>query len=99
MEEPRIVRGNWPSGVVETSNGDIFVKVITFPVTDGSGYAGESMWVKLTEGNEFDGVGILDNEPAHSDIKCGSLIRFAGGNTHYKPRFIEVVAGPDDSEE
>ena len=91
MEKPTIVRGSYPSGVVEMSNGDVFVKVITFPVTDGSGFAGESMWVILTEGDEFNGVGILDNDPAHSEIKCGSLIRFEGGNTHFKPRFVEVV--------
>tara|TARA_R100000808_G_scaffold23991_2_gene54182 strand:+ start:5428 stop:5721 length:294 start_codon:yes stop_codon:yes gene_type:complete len=90
-EEPHIVRGWWESGVVEFSNGDIFVKVITFPVREGSPVVGESMWVILQEGDEFNGTGILDNDPIHSDIKIGSLIRFAGGNSHYKPHFVEVV--------
>lgn len=92
-EEAYVVRGNWPSGVVEFSDGVIFVKVITFPVREDSppGLVGESMWVILEEGNEFEGVGILDNDPIHSDIKIGSRIKFAGGNTHYKPHFVEVV--------
>ena len=93
-ETPHIVRGNFPSGVVELSDGTIIVKVISFPVTDDSGFVGESMWVILTEGDEFNGVGTLDNEPAHSDIKCGSLIRFEGGDPYVKPRFVEVVKGP-----
>lgn len=92
MDEPFIVRGTWGSGVVEFSNGDVFVKVITFPITDDSGLAGESMWVLLEEGDEFNGIGILDNDPIHSDIKIGSRIKFEGGNTHYKPSFVEVVA-------
>tara|TARA_B100000029_G_C17441397_1_gene911587 strand:- start:463 stop:801 length:339 start_codon:yes stop_codon:yes gene_type:complete len=90
-DAPTIVRGSWPSGVVEDSNGDVFVKVISFPVTDSSGFAGESMWVILQEGDEFNGIGILDNDPIHSDIKIGSRIKFEGGNTHYKPSFVEVV--------
>jgi hypothetical protein len=90
-EEPFRVRGSWGGGVVEFSNGDVFVKVISFPVTDDSEYAGESMWVLLEEGNEFEGIGILDNDPIHSDIKIGSRIEFTGGNTHYKPHFVAVV--------
>ena len=90
-EEPSIVRGTWMGGVVEFSNGDVFVKVITFPVTDDSGFSGESMWVILEEGNEFDGIGILDNDPIHSEIKSGSRIKFAGGTPHYKPHFVAVV--------
>ena len=35
------------------SDGKIFVKVISFPVTDDSGFAGESMWVILKDGNEL----------------------------------------------
>ena len=90
-EEPSIVRGTWMGGVVEFSNGDVFVKVITFPVTDDSGFGGESMWVILEEGNEFDGIGILDNDPVHSEIKSGSRIKFAGGTPDYKPHFVAVV--------
>ena len=45
-EEPFRVRGSWGGGVVEFSNGDVFVKVISFPVTDDSEYAGKSMWVE-----------------------------------------------------
>ena len=94
--EARIVRGTWPSGVVEMSDGKIFVKVISFPVTDDSGFAGESMWVILKDGNELDGTGVLDNDPHHSDIQCGSLIRFEGGTTHTKPHFVEVLEPPQE---
>lgn len=92
----RVVRGTWPSGVVEMSDGKIFVKVISFPVTDDSGFAGESMWVILKDGNELDGTGVLDNDPIHSDIQCGSLIRFEGGTTHTKPHFVEVLEPPQE---
>lgn len=94
MSEPRIVRGSWPQGVVEMNDGHIFVKVISFPVSDGSGYAGESMWVILTEGDELNGVGTLNNQPVHSSIEINSYIRFAGGTETTKPRFVEVVAPP-----
>lgn len=75
-------------------DGHIFVKVISFPVSDGSGYAGESMWVILTEGDELNGVGTLNNQPVHSSIEINSYIRFAGGTETTKPRFVEVVAPP-----
>ena len=75
-------------------DGTIFVKVISFPVTDGSGYAGEGMWVILTEGDELNGVGTLDNQPNHSSIELNSYIRFAGGTETTKPHFVEVVAPP-----
>jgi len=94
MSEPQIVRGSWPYGVVEMDDGRIFVKVINFPVTDDSGYAGESMWVILTEGDEFNGVGTLNNQPRHSSIELGSYIRFAGGTETTEPRFVQVVAYP-----
>lgn len=96
--KPRIVRGTFPGGVVELEDGRIFVKVISFPVTDDSGFAGESMWVTLKDGNELDGTGYLDNNPVHSDIQCGSLIRFEGGTTHTKPWFVEVISGPNEEE-
>ena len=94
--EPRIVRGTWPSGVVEMDDGCIYVKVVSFPVTDDSGYAGESMWVILKDGDELNGTGYLNNEPSHSDIQCGSLIRFEGGTPELKPWFVEVISGPEE---
>ena len=49
------------------------------------------MWVILEEGTEFEGIGTLDNDPYHSDIKAGSLIRFEGGTETTKPYFVEVL--------
>ena len=49
-----IVRGSWPFGVVELADGTIYVKVISFPVQEDSGFSGESMWVILEDGTEFD---------------------------------------------
>lgn len=86
-----IVRGSWPFGVVELADGTIYVKVISFPVQEDSGFSGESMWVILEDGTEFEGIGILDNDPYHSDIKAGSLIRFEGGTETTKPYFVEVL--------
>lgn len=97
-KEPQIVRGSWPHGVVEMDDGRIFVKVINFPVTDDSEYAGESMWVILTEGDEFNGVGTLNNQPIFSPVEQYSHIRFAGGTETTKPHFVEVVAPPTQGE-
>ena len=91
MGDEYIIRGTWGGGVVEFSNGDTFVKVISFPVRDSSPFAGESMWVLLEDGDEFNGTGILDNDPIHSDIECGALIEFEGGTEEYKPHFVRVI--------
>jgi hypothetical protein len=54
------------------------------------------MWVILKDGDEFNGTGYLDNDPAFWDGEIGTLIRFEGGNTHYKPHFVEVVNGEEE---
>lgn len=81
--------GNWK--MVE-DDGTEFIKVISFPVPNSAGFAGESMWVKKVEGTDNDGIGILDNVPlVCTEVKLGDLIRYGGGNDTTKPHFIERV--------
>ena len=71
-------------------DGDTFIKVISFPVPDGSPVAGESMWVKKVAGTNNDGTGTLDNNPAFCDeVAFGDVIRYGGGSDSKKPIFIE----------
>ena len=60
------------------------IKVIDFPA---EGFAGESMWVEIVDGDENDGVGLLRNSPCFSDLKFGDSVRYAGGTDETKPRF------------
>ena len=70
--------------------GDTFIKVISFPVPDGSPVAEESMWVKKVTGTDNDGTGALDNNPAFCDEAVfGDVIRYGGGSDSKKPIFIE----------
>lgn len=88
---------NWTDasrrGYVHIEGDGLYVKVINF-MNNGPGPAGESMWVVVTEGNELEGVGTLNNDPIFTDshgCSCGDLIRFGGGTTAAKPYFIEKV--------
>ena len=53
---------------------------------------GESMWVRVIEGDENEGVGMLVNEPDYwSGGSLGTVVRYAEGTDTTKPRFIEVI--------
>jgi hypothetical protein len=74
----------------------MFIKVTSFPVPDPCVVEGESMWVKLVEGDENKGTGILSNEPAFCEVaKNGDLIEFSGGTDDQKPSFVKVVSAVD----
>jgi len=70
---------------------DNFVKVIDFPVPPRCCVGGESMWVRVIEGDQNNGVGILSNAPLFCEfVKEGDHIEFAGGTDHLNPSFQEV---------
>jgi hypothetical protein len=80
-------------GYVHIEDDGLYVKVIHFK-NDGPGPAGESMWVIVTDGNELEGIGTVNNDPLFTEshgCKCGDLIRFGGGTADTKPHFIEKV--------
>ena len=80
-------------GYIHVEEDGLYVKVINFK-NEGDGPAGEIMWVVVTEGNELEGVGRLNNDPLFTSshgCSCGDLIRFGGGTADTKPSFIEKV--------
>lgn len=65
-----------------------WVKVVGFPLPDGCGFRSESMWVMVIDGDENDGLGVLDSEPLGDELKQGDLIRYGGGTARKKPIFL-----------
>ena len=81
--------GNWK---LVSPDGDVYLKVINFPVPEGSDVAGESMWVRRVSGDDLEGTGILDNKPFFCDeVGLGDLIRYRGGTHSTKPSYVEKV--------
>ena len=84
--------GNPPYKYVDAEGKATHVKVISFPVPKDCPVAGESMWVKVEEGDENNGVGILDNNPVFcTAARLGSRIRYGGGTSKTKAHFLEVL--------
>ena len=55
-----------------------YVKV-RFPVNETSrqkGIGSERMWVKSIDGDNLNGVGVLENEPMYSDFKLHQKVKF-----------------------
>lgn len=72
--------GNW-----KIVNGDqTILKVVGFP-------GGESMWVIVTEGNDHEGLGRIDNHPIFSDLVRGDLIAYGNGTDEVTPEFIAAI--------
>jgi hypothetical protein len=89
--------GNPPYKYVDSAGKTTYVKVISFPVPKGSPVSGESMWVKVEEGDENEGVGVLDNDPVCCVVvKCGGRVRYGGGTDRTKARFLEVLPAKEE---
>ena len=84
-DEP--VFGDWQEGVVMFADGSLVVKVVSFPAPDSDEFEGESMWVIVKKGNEYQGKGYLANQPHHSSLKYGTLIEYGEGTNTQKPVF------------
>ena len=69
--------GNWK---IVMADGETLLKVINFP-------GHESMWVRVVEGTDFEGTGIIDNEPVCSELRRGDAIQYEGGTDEVKPSF------------
>jgi len=70
--------GDWK---IITESGETLLKVVGFP-------GGESMWVRVVEGSDFEGIGILENEPICSNLRLGERIRYDNGDEDRKPEFV-----------
>ena len=87
--EKAVLATNWK---MVDGDGGTFIKVISFPVPEGSPVAEESMWVKQVSGTDNNGIGTLDNKPYFcTAVTLGDLVRYGGGTSETKPRFVEKV--------
>ena len=66
-----------------------YIKVIDFPASKKVTRLGESMWVKITQGDENDGYGTIENVPMCSSLCVGDRIQYGRGNHINKPQFIK----------
>ncbi|MEE9366262.1 MAG: DUF2314 domain-containing protein [Dehalococcoidales bacterium] len=77
---------------IETEDGT-WLKIINFPVPENAPVAGESMWVKVVEGNEYEGVGVLDNAPVFcEEVELGDMVRYHNGTDKTKPEYAGLAA-------
>jgi hypothetical protein len=87
--EKEPVFGDWEDGVVMFADGSLYVKVVGFPTpfSNDPRLVGESMWVIVKKGNEYEGKGYLANKPIYSSLKVGTLIDYGYGTNIQKPMF------------
>jgi hypothetical protein len=58
----------------------------------------EKAWVKIEQGDKFDGKGIIDSEPraamlGRSKFRLGDRIEYGGGTGRVLPKFIKKIKG------
>ena len=70
-----------------TDEEGTLLKIISFPCDYGD-FGGESMWVRVIEGNDNDGVGYVCNDPAFSSLRFGDVIIYGEGTDDTKARYI-----------
>jgi hypothetical protein len=75
-------------------DGRTLLKVIDFPA---EGFAGESMWVEFIHGNDYEGVGLLSNHPAFSELKYGDVVKYSDGTDEIKPSYSGLYFDDVDS--
>lgn len=77
-----------------------YVKVVGFPVPAWCIHTTEAMWVRVHQGDAYQGSGILDNIPSwqaragHQGpayAHHGDLVSYAGGTGDQKPRFRSIL--------
>ena len=54
------------------------------------GIGSERMWVKITEGDNLNGVGTLENEPSYSDFQLHQKVRYKENEDGF-PQFQEFA--------
>ena len=54
------------------------------------GVGSERMWVKITNGDSLNGVGVLENEPMYSDFKLHQKVKYKENEDGF-PQFQELA--------
>ena len=54
------------------------------------GVGSERMWVKITNGDSLNGVGVLENQPMYSDFKLYQKVKFEEDEDGF-PKFQELA--------
>ena len=54
------------------------------------GVGSERMWVKIIDGDNLNGVGVLENEPMYSDFKLYQKVKFEEDEDGF-PKFQELA--------
>ena len=70
-----------------TDEQGTLLKIISFPCDYGD-FGGESMWVRVIDGTDNDGVGYVCNDPAFSSLRYGDVIVYGEGDDDTKARYI-----------
>ena len=82
LDELYETHGDWK--LVSKKDNTVLLKVIKFPTTAGN----ESMWVECIDGDDYEGIGLLDNKPfGDSSFKLGDLILYGDGSDESKPEY------------
>ena len=55
----------------------------------------ESLWVRIKQGTQDDGIGYVQNVPFYDELRWGDLIAYSGGGAE-RPKFREVVCYHED---
>tara|TARA_S200002703_G_scaffold97799_1_gene84456 strand:- start:519 stop:827 length:309 start_codon:yes stop_codon:yes gene_type:complete len=83
---------NWGLATDEVFMLDGFTKV-RFPANafgKSKGVGSERMWVKITDGDNLNGVGVLENEPNYSDFELHQKVRYKENEDGF-PQFQELA--------
>ena len=80
------LQSNWKH---EDEDG-ILLKIIEFPCDYGD-FGGESMWVRVIEGTDNNGIGFICNDPAFSSLRYGDVIAYAGGTDDTKAHYAGLA--------
>lgn len=86
-----------PYKMVAYTDEEVLVnlKITNFPsygAVDNTKYSNESMWVIVIEGDDYSGIGQLQNQPMGSaKVKLGDYIEYGEGTNDSKPVFIRKV--------
>tara|TARA_B100001146_G_C16152877_1_gene422027 strand:- start:753 stop:1184 length:432 start_codon:yes stop_codon:yes gene_type:complete len=82
--------------VAYTVDGNVVnLKITNFPsvgTMKSTEYNNESMWVIVIEGDDYSGIGELQNQPhGEATVKLGDYIEYGEGTNDSKPVFIRKV--------
>ena len=78
-------------------DGAVVLKVVSFPVPENPRVVGESMWVRVIEGNDNEGIGSLCNEPfLCEEVNFGDIVKYKGGTNEKRPHYAGKCEEDDE---